>query len=385
MVLILAILGVALGVATLTLTQAVLNGFEKTFQESILGFSAHLAIPKDGEMKDLALEERKILQGHAGEVVATTPYLFRSGLMVAHGRDKGVLIKGIDPLTFSRVYAVKVRPWAGAQVPAKIEDLLKNPGEVPPLVLGADLAEELGIQKPGETVKVFLPKEGEEGFRNFQLFRVAGIFSTGFYEFDHNFAFVDLKRLQGLLAIPDVVTGLELKLKDPLRADELAKEFNLQLGPLYEANSWQEINGPFFKALRLERIVFFVIMAMVVAVAAFNIVGVLLLMIFQKVREISILKAMGVSYANLKKLFGMQGLAIGTLGCFLGVFTGAFVTWVLKNTHAFRLAKEVYFVGELPVELSGWVILAVVGVSLMIAFLATQWAVARLKKVPLDL
>jgi lipoprotein-releasing system permease protein len=312
--------------------------------------------------------------------------LYREGLLISHGKVKGAVLKGIDPLTFSGVYDVKVRLLGNGQVPANIKELLNISGEVPALVLGADLAEDLGINQPGETVKVFLPKKKDgAAAKSFQVFKVTGTFSTGLYEYDHGFAFVDLSKLQKIFDVSGMATGIEFKLNHPEQAEEISKGLKPHLGQLYDSVSWQKLNAPLFRALRLERIMFFVIMSMVVAVAAFNIVGVLLLMIFEKSREISILRALGASYFGLKRVFGIQGLVLGALGSLGGMILGGFLVWILKNTHFLKLAKEVYLVGEIPVDFSLIMVLLIVGASLVITFLATQIGVARLKKVPLDL
>ncbi|MFO1462359.1 MAG: ABC transporter permease [bacterium] len=387
LVLKLAILGVALGVATLTLTQAAMSGFERVFRESILGFNAHLVVMKSGEMQDPRLEEGTISGLLGEEWKAGTPFLYREALLVAHGRVKGAVFKGIDPLTFDRVYAVKTRPFAGPQVPAKIEDLLRDSGKLPSVVLGADLAKDLAIEGAGETLKVFLPKRasGKSGASDFETFAVSGTFSTGLYEYDHGFAFVALPELQKILAMPGAATGIEMTLKNPLAAEQRAAELKRALGPGYEAVSWQKLNGPLFSALKKERLMFLVIMAMVVAVAAFNIVGVLLLMIFDRSRDISILRALGATPGGIRRLFAYQGVAIGALGSALGIGLGAFLAWLAKDSGWLRLEKEVYLVERLPVDWSPTVVATVAAVSLAISLAATMVAVARVKRSPLDL
>lgn len=388
LVLRLAVLGVALGVATLTLTQSVLSGFERTFRDSILGFNAHLVVLKEGEMKDPEAEKRRILPELESLLDSWTPFLYREGLFLAHGKVKGAVLKGIDPLTFQKVYAVKVRPLEKSQVAANIKDLLRSREGTPALILGADLAEELGIGQAGERVKIFLPRTAANSpasEKNFQVFEVTGTFSTGLYEYDQGFAFVDLAGLQKVFGVTELISGLEFRLKDPLRAEMIAQETKQRLGFPYDAVSWEKLNGPLFRALRLERWVFFVIMSMVVLVAAFNIIGVLLLMIFQKSREISILRAMGAPYSGLKRLFGIKGLGIGAAGCFLGLVMGAALARILQATGVFKLAKEVYLVGELPIDFSWLVVGTVATVSLGISWLATQFAVSRLRRMPLDL
>lgn len=386
LVLRLAVLGVALGVATLSLTQAVMNGFEKVFRESILGFNAHLVVLKDGEMQDPQAEEERIKKAISGEVLGATPFLYREVLLVAHGRVKGAVFKGIDPLTFARVYAVKTRRAGGAQVPAKIEELLNEDSELPNVVLGEDLAEELGLMGSNETLKVFLPKkEAGTNEKNFVSFRLAGTFRTGLYEFDRGFAFVSLPRMQVLLDSPGLASGVEMTLKKPLDAEPIAKGLRENLGRGYEAVSWQKLNGPLFSALKNERRMFLIIMAMVVVVASFNIVGVLLLMIFDRSREVSILRALGATKGGVQRLFGYQGLAIGALGSVLGIALAAALGVFAQRSGLLKLEKEVYLIERLPVAWSPSVVAATVGVSMLIALLATWVAVRRLGNNRLDL
>jgi len=383
----LAVVGVALGVTTLTVSQSVLSGFEKTFRKSILGFNAHLVVLKEGEMQHPEAEKRLILPLLESHASSWTPFMYREALFLAHGQVKGAVLKGIDPLTFPGVYDVNVRPWRGSQVPANIKDLLQTRGEIPSIVLGSDLAEELGVSET-ERIKVYLPRAAGEGgpaAKDFQVFEATGTFSTGLYEFDHGFAFVDLAGLQKVFGVTEVLSGLEFRLHDAMQAEALAQDLKRRLGMPYDAVSWVKLNGPLFQALRIERWAFFVVMSMVVVVAAFNIVGVLLLMIFQKTREISILRAMGADISGLKRVFGLQGLGIGAAGCAAGMLLGAGIVQVLKHSGVFKIAKEVYLIGEIPVDFSWLVMASVAAAGLCVSWLATQLAVARLKRVPLDL
>jgi lipoprotein-releasing system permease protein len=161
------------------------------------------------------------------------------------------------------------------------------------------LAEELELQDATDEIRVFLPRQNEAGKKvapSFQVFRVAGTFTSGLREFDRGFALVESQQLQKIYGLSGVATGLEFRLREPDQAEWLAGDIKKSLGPGYDAVAWQQLNGPLFQALRLERTVFFIIMSMVVTVAAFNIVGVLILMIFDKGREISILRAMGAPH-----------------------------------------------------------------------------------------
>jgi lipoprotein-releasing system permease protein len=383
----LAVIGVAMGVTTLTLTQGVLSGFERVFRQAILGFNAHLVVLKLDGMHRPG-EEEAFLRQQLGEALhQATPFFYREGLLVAGGRVKGAVFKGINPLTFEEVYDVELRPSGEVQVPAKIKDLLEGAGPYPKIILGEDLAEKLQIQKGRNTVKAFLPTEAPkgEGKQSFQVFEVGGTFSSGLREFDEGFVLADASALQGIYGVKGQATGIEMTLNDPESAPYWAERLKNLLGPGYEVMSWQRLNAPLFQALRLERSMFFVIMAMVVAVAAFNITGVLILMIFDKSREISILRAMGASRRGLRRVFALEGLWIGLTGAGAGILVGVLLAWGIRASGVLKLAKEVYFISELPVEMSGMVLVTVFLASLGIAYLATRFAVARLNRAPLDL
>lgn len=387
-VIVLATFGVALGVATLTLTQAVAVGLEKIFHDSILGFNAHLVVQKMGEMEDPQGETKRIRELLGDEVLATTPFLYREVLLVSHGKVKGAVLKGIDPLTFNQVYAVKVRPRAETQVPANIKDLLQAPADFPRVVLGKDLAEALGISGEGANVKIFVPSPQAAGKKvtgTFQVFAVSGIFETGISKFDEAFAIVDLGAMQKVFDKIGWASGIEIKLKDPDRAIELEENHRQNFLLPYDVRSWQKLNAPFFRALTMERILFFLIMGLVVVVAAFNIVGVLLLLIFDKTREISILRALGASESGLKRIFGLTGLMLGGAGSILGVVMGFGVAFLIRSTGWIRPVKEIHFVDRLPVEISLPLVAVVIGASLAITLIATWFGVSRLKSSGLDL
>ncbi len=389
----LAIIGVALGVATLFITQAVLGGMEQLFHKTILGFNAHLVVLHRGGISDPDFLNQRLHQTFPEQLGPGTPFLYREGLLVSQGRVKGAVLKGVDPETFSQVYTVKLSRFMEPDVPATLGQLLTAKDAIP-LVLGKDLVRDLGLGPEKNRIKVFLPRESREadkiGPKDFQEFQVTGVFETGMREFDQAYAFVDLATLRGLESLHSdplevAITGLEYRLKDPEQGETLAKQLSYFLGLGYEVIPWQKLNGPLFTALRYERALFFVVISMVVAVAAFNIVGVLWLMVMGKSREISILRVLGAPYGSIKSLFRRQGMKIAFWGCVLGLSLGGGLGLFLQHTTFFKLPKEVYLVEELPVELSWGVAASVVLGSLCIAYLAVRFAVWRLNRNPLDL
>lgn len=391
----LAILGIALGVATLLLTQSVLSGFEKVFKESLMDFSAHVAVLRYGGIGQPEELIQQIEKEWGEQIEAVTPFLYRESLLVAGGKVRGAALKGIDPSSFSQVYGVKVNSWLqqGQGLPSanSMKELLNISGKVPSLVLGVDLARDLGVSAEQPFVKVFLPEENSKPSKQkhrFQSFRVTGTFRAGLKELDEGFALLDRESLAQVFGEDPrssaAATGLEFRLKNPELAPVVAQEMESALGPGYEVYSWQRMNESLFHALRLERILFFVLMSMVVAVAAFNIIGVLVLMIFEKRREISLLRALGSSSRGLRRLWVLQGLSLGGVGVLGGVLIASLLGWGLQKSKLFHLAKEVYWVEELPLQASWWVLLTVIGVTLCFIWLATRFAVREIRRAPLD-
>ncbi len=378
----LTVFGVMLGVATLTLTQAVLSGFQKEFRKSILGFNAHLVVLKQGEMDHPQQEADKIRNILKDKEVASTPFLYRETLLIHQGKVKGGVLKGIDPLTFHQVYGVGVRSLQTGQQVGNVEELFRVSTKYPRIILGENLAGELGVSATNPLVKVYIATHDA---KSFQWFEVVGLFSSGLYEFDRNFAFAELSALQEIFLASGKVSGIEMTLRHPEEADELASLVQRKLGIPYEVVSWQKLNAPLFQALEIERGMFFIIMTMVVGVASFNVVGIILLMVFEKSREISILRALGASYRSIKRWFALQGFVLGGIGVLGGLVLGWLIAELLKYFPIFKLEKEIYLVDKLPVQFSLGLALSIVGAALLIIYLSTRIAVSRIEKSPLDL
>ncbi|HOK05704.1 MAG TPA: lipoprotein-releasing ABC transporter permease subunit [Syntrophales bacterium] len=380
--------GILLGVAALIIVLAVMNGFEKDLRDKILGINSHIVLMEHlGPMKDhrrIAAEIQKV-----PGVVASTPFIY-SQVMLRHNRGvSGAVLRGLET---SSAYAVIS---LGRIAEGKIEALDEvQRGDTPPLpgiLLGKEMAKHLGAFL-FDTVTVVSPF-GEATplgvIPKMKRFRVVGIFDSGFYEYDSTLAYISLKEAQSLLGLGEGVTGLEIKVQDIYRADRIAREIENKLGFPYWARHWMEMNKNLFSALRLEKRVMFIILSLIVLVAAFNIITTLIMVVMDKNKDIAVLKAMGATRNGIMRIFVYQGLIIGAIGTFLGTALGLVVAFNLSAISAFVervmgikiLPGDVYYLTELPSRVNpGDVVVIVIG-TMFLSFISTiypSWRASRL-------
>ncbi len=383
----LAIMGLSIGIATFLLTQGIFAGFEKTFFEKILGFHAHLMVDKWDPYASFDPEVRDLWGEFPDEVIASTPYLSKPSMLIYQGKIQGVILKGVERNTFDQVYDLSFQSWQNHQTYQKITDLILADSELPQIILGSDLAKELGVHSKDPIIRAYLSdSEAGQSKGRTQRFQVIGIFHTGFQEFDKGFALLDLQSLQGLFHTEDELSGYDFLLKNPFKAREVSQVLKEKLKKTpYYMMSWDELYAPLFTAIAMDRKVIFIVLVLVIAVAAFNIVGVLWLRLFEKRKEISILRAMGAQHFSIQKLFFLQGFKLTLFGVMGGFLLAALLYYLLKESSLFRLPKEVYLIETLPIYFSWEVALSVIGASFIVATLATWLGVHRLKKERLHL
>src|SRR5579875_2949056 len=317
-----SVVGIAAGVAALIVALAITNGMRRDLQQRLVGALAHVELMRtagDGIRDWRPLMQRLAQQPH---VVAVAPGLYGQVLISRGARSGGALIKGIVPEAELRVgnllQAVKQGSYAELN-----PDAATGP-EPPPIVLGNELALTLGAGV-GDTVLVTSP-QGELTplglVPRYERFRVAGIFNSGFYQYDSAYAFMRLADAQHLFSEPDLMSVLSFKLDDLYRAPGVAKELEFAAGPEYQATTWIDQNRELFRALKLEQVVTFVILALIVVVAALNILIALTMMVMEKTRDIAVLMSFGVSSAQVRRIFLLQGLLISVIGSVLGMVLG---------------------------------------------------------------
>ncbi len=374
-----SVVGVAAGVAALIVALAITNGMRRDLQDRLVGATAHvelLRVAGDGIRNWRPLMARLATVPH---VAAVAPGLYGQVLISRGPRSGGALIKGIVPRDELRIgnllQSVKqgsfddLRPLAG-EAPA-------SPGEglAPPLVIGQDLAVTLGAEV-GDTVLITSP-QGELTplglVPRYQRFRVVGIFSSGFYQYDSAYAFMRLADAQRLFSEPDLVSVLSFRLNNLDRAPDVARALEQAAGPGFQATTWQEQNRELFRALKLEQAVTFVVLALIVVVAALNILSALTMMVMEKTRDIAVMMSFGVTPAQVRRIFLLQGLLISAVGTVLGLGLGYLGSVLGAHYRFIQLDPGVYSIDHLPFAPRATDALLVSLVSLGIAFLATLY------------
>jgi lipoprotein-releasing system permease protein len=394
-----SVAGVAAGVAALIIALAITNGMRRDLQDRLLGSSAHVELMRvaaDGIKDWPPLLERL---RHVPHVTAAAPGLYGQVLVSRGPRAGFALIKGVVPAderTVSNLLDSMVSgsakdlepetsaPAASAGLSAN-KDLPAAPDDTPypPLVLGKDLAEQIGAQA-GDSVLVTSP-QGELtplGLApKYQRFRVVGIFHSGFYQYDAAYAFMRLADAQRLFSEPDLLSVISFKVDDLYRAPEVGRDLEQSAGKGFMTTNWMEVNRELFRALREEQIVTFIIIALIVVVAALNILIALTMMVMEKTRDIAVLMSFGVEPRQVRRIFLMQGLLISLIGTALGLVLGYLAAWAGGHYHFVHLSAEVYSIDTLPFAprpLDGVIVAAVsIGISLL-ATLYPSSAAARI-------
>src|ERR1700678_3887900 len=368
---VISIAGVAAGVASLIIALAITNGMRRDLQDRLLGSTAHvqlMRVASDGIRDWRSLTARLQQLPH---VKAAAPGLYEQ-VLISHGaRSSGALIEGIIPSQENRVSDLLTSVTLGSATPL---DAAAGEQTPPPIVIGYDLADTIDA-KVGTTVLVTSP-QGELTplglIPKFQRFRVAGIFHSGFYQYDSSMAFTSLADAQRLFGEPDVVSVISFKVDDLDRADQIGRSIEQAAGPGFLTTNWMEENRPLFRALKLEQIVTFIVIGLIVCVAALNILTALTMMVMEKTRDIAVMMSFGVKPRQVRMIFLLQGLLIGLTGTILGLIAGYGLSW-LGGHYRFPLSAEVYSIDYLPFA-TRWTDGLIVGaVSLAVSLLATLY------------
>ena len=378
-----SMVGIALGVAALIVVLSVMNGFQHELRSRILGVASHLQItgPNNqlGDWQGLA----GAVRDHQ-EVQASAPYIMAQGMLSFGQAVQGTIVRGVIPAEEDKVAEI------GQHIRAGSFDALKPGGFG--IVLGADLALALGVGV-GDKVVVMAP-QGQltpTGMvPRLKQFKVVGIFQVGMYEYDSALALIHLDDAATLYRMGDKVSGLRLKLADLDRAPRVAQQLTQQLGQEsgYYISDWTQQHANFFRAVQMEKRVMFVILTLIVAVAAFNIVSTLVMAVTDKRADIAILRTLGASPRSIMQIFIVQGALIGVIGTLMGVGGGVLLALNIETVvpfieHLFGiqfLAKDVYYISDLPSELQWADVTVITSVSLVLSLLATlypSWRAAR--------
>lgn len=353
-----AAMGVALGVSSLVIVMSVMNGYTNMIRQRLLGVNAHLTVRKSYR-KPIA-DFRPVvrtLEDHP-EVLAASPFIHAEGFVFrkppgAAAVKSGVLVRGVDPTAFARTSDVGSYIQNGAIDLGSLEK--QGSRAVYGMVLGQVLAQKLDAG-PGDDVFLGLvPKDVFSGRgRRWQRYRVTGVFNTGYFEFDSRLMYVSLAAARRDLGWQDAVTGIRLRLRDPMEADRMGESLRKDLreaDPGLFATSWTRNFGNFYVLIQLQKWTFFLILSLIVVVAGFNIISILTMNVTDHRREIGILKAMGMIPGRIGRIFTLEGVVVGLSGIAIGNLLGFSLCWIQKRFEVIRVPGEVYYVSSLPVEM----------------------------------
>ena len=406
-----SVVGVAAGVASLVVAMAITNGFRQDLQQRLLGSTSHISLQRvadDGIQNWPALMDRLSKEPH---VVAAAPAIFEQVLISRGPRARGAVLKGMIPLYECKVgdllNSVKQgsaapleetsttdpQPQSGTgtasgdarttQSPDSLEGVQQRVSAMPPIVLGKDMADNLGATV-GSVVLVVSPQGELTPFGmvpKYNRFHVVGIFSSGFFDYDSSWAFVKLSDAQKLFGLGDLISVVEFKIDDIFKADQITTQLETAAGKGFMATNYLEQNKALFHALRLERLVTFITIGLIVFVAALNILISLIMMVMEKTKDIAVLMSMGTRRAQVRNLFIAQGVLIGVIGTAIGLVVGYAISYAGGHYHVLTLSPEVYSIDYVPFApraIDGiWVALFAVLIS-FVATLYPSWSAARI-------
>lgn len=373
-----SVLGVAAGVASLIIALAITNGMRRDLQDRLVGATAHvevLRVAGDGIRDWRPLMERLAATKH---VEAVAPGLYGQVLVSRGPRSGGALIKGIVPADELKIGNLLQSVNEGSYMELTPAGQGTEDGATsltPPIVIGHELAVTLGAGV-GDTLLITSP-QGELTplglVPRYQRFRVVGIFSSGFFQYDSGYAFMRLSDAQRLFSEPDLVSVLSFRLDDLNRAPAVAQALEAAAGPGFQATTWQEQNREIFRALKLEQVVTFIVLALIVVVAALNILSALTMMVMEKTRDIAVMMSFGVSPAQIRRIFLLQGVLISAVGTALGLVLGYLGSVLGAHYRFIQLDPGVYSIDHLPFAPRATDAVLVSALSLGIALLATLY------------
>jgi lipoprotein-releasing system permease protein len=365
-----SVIGVAAGVMSLVIALAINNGFSSTLQRNLLGATAHVSILEKergtgiAEWEGIAAKLAKI-----PHVVSAAPGLYDGAYLYGSVQGGGMIVKGVSVAPGAPV------PDALLHLKAGSLDGLRTEGDLPGIILGARLAENVGavINKqvsvliPNAELTPFGPRPG------YHRVRVVGIFESGFFDLDNNWGYAALPVAQKLFGLPDVVNSIELRLDDIYKADEVARAAEPIIGPALAATTWGEQNHQLLNALKTERIVTVITIGLIQIVAALNILIALIMMVMEKHRDIAILISMGARAAQIRKIFVFEGALIGSVGTVLGLIAGYTICYFAGHYRWIRLDEQVYALSFVPFEPRALDGLWIAATAMVISLVATLY------------
>lgn len=368
------VLGVAVGVAALITTLAVMSGFHNDIKKHVIGAQSHIMI--FGKMPDGRYQQVQKQLETIPQIVASAPTVYGQAILSYAQTSHGVLVRGLEPEQEKNTNTL-ISSLTEGSFNAADETL-------PPLVLGSELAGNMGLDV-GDDVVLVSPQGLAGGLPKMKKFKVTGILKTGYYEFDNTIVYTDLKNSSDFLGLKGAVTGLNVKIKNLDKADEVAAQINNVIGHQYTVKTYAQINQTLYAALKLEKTVMSIILFLIIIVAALNITSNLILFGTEKLRDIGILRTLGASPAQIRHIFLLEGLFIATAGVVLGLILALVLCFIIKNTNIVQLPGDIYYLTKVPVSLQFFDVLFVVLGSYLVCFLSALYPAYKASKInPVD-
>ncbi|MFQ6113256.1 MAG: lipoprotein-releasing ABC transporter permease subunit [bacterium] len=379
-----SILGVMIGVAALIIVLSIMNGFESEVRTRIIGFGSHIRLRT---FHNQGLENyRNIIKKieNFDHIIGISPYIDEKALIISKNRKAGVVIKGVDSNTIGQVSDIEDDVIYGTFEIGEI----KTDGHktLPGIVLGRYLAEKLGAGL-GDKIQVLSPTGLSpliSRMPHLRTFQVSGYFETGLFEFDDVFAYISIKEAQRLFDLKKRVSGLEIRLDDLNQSDNVSNRIDAFLGYPYTSVTWFDMNKTLFSWMQIEKWAAFIILSLIIMVAAFNIVSTLIMVVLEKTKEIGILKSMGATSTSIMKIFMFEGLVGGAIGTILGSIIGFLLCWSQWKYQYFSLPPDVYIISSLPILMKGKDFFLIALAAVLLSLMATvypAWKAAQLDPV----
>ncbi len=370
LIMLLSIVGIAVGVMALVVVISVMAGFESDLRTRILGSESHIVISKKtGKFFASADTVKELTNDKA--ISAARPFLSSEVIFRSASNVAGGTLKGIPPRTASKFsnnifnHAMVERFMSEANQ----SRINRKPG----IIIGKELARNLGVIE-GDQVEVISPRGMVSPIGHvprMKSYEILGFFETGLYQYDSNLAFSNIKDVQRLLLAAGNISGIELLIGDIYQAPQLARNIKAKLGTAYDVRDWGQMNRNLYWALKLEKIVMFIILTLITLVAAFNITSALIMMVMEKTKEIAILKTMGARGKSIRKIFMLKGMIVGVSGIAVGVCTGFFLCLFLKQHKINILPGDIYYITSLPVNIDPWTFILTGAAAFVICFFST--------------
>ncbi len=369
----LSITGIAIGVMALVIVIAVMSGAETEFRKRILGLEPHILIMNNYsyDYKEV-INQSKSIKG----IKAVSPIVFAQSILKTSNSFSGIVVRGVDPeCNFNMIKGFNAKEQKNKLTMAE-----KN-GKLPGIILGKEIAEKNLLIK-GDNIILMSPMgmiSPVGHIPSFKRFQVTGIFESGIFEYDNTIAYVHFNEAQKLMNMKNKISALGIWINDVFSAGSIKESILLSLESSFYGKDWMDINKSIFSALKLEKTVMFIILILIVFVAAFNIASTLIMMVMEKIKDIAVLKAMGATDKIIRKIFIIQGMIIGSLGTFIGTILGVIICMFLKKYNFIQLPK-VYPFSTLPVQLESLDVLIIAVSSIIISYLSTIYPSYRAAK-----